>query len=135
MEDIDAVDYANYLRMAFKRYILYKYTMDSDVLFAYQVHPQIETRIRSIAKNSLRDKEYQLLMQSILNETQKSEATGRNAVLLTQYDTRKSLRRLIEREFPWLAVLSYQELQPYTDVRSLGQIAWDSNGLAHEISV
>ncbi len=134
-ESVDAVDYANYLRMVFKRSISYKYISGDEVLLAYQVDPQIETRLRSVDKQPLRDEEYNLLMQAIFNETQKLEGTGEYVVLLTEYDIRKSLRNLIEKEFPQLPVMSYQEVQPFTNLRLLGQISWNSGNLVPDVSM
>jgi len=45
-------------------------------------------------------------------------------VLLTNFDTRRSLRRLLEHEFPDLAVLSYQELPADTNVQPIARISW-----------
>ncbi len=134
-EDVDAVHYANYLRLVFNRSILYKYTSGDDVLLAYRVDPQVETRLRSVDKQPLRDEEYNLLMQAIFSETQRLERTGKYVVLLTEYDIRKSLRNLIEKEFPQLPVMSYQEVQPFTNLRLLGQISWNSGNLVHDVSM
>jgi len=134
-EDVDAVDYANYLRMVFNRSILYKYTSGDDVLLACQVDPQVETRLRSVDKQPLRNEEYSLLMHAIFNETQKLDRTDEYMVLLTEYDIRKSLRNLIEKEFPQLPVMSYQEVQPFTNLRLLGQISWNSGNLVPDVSM
>ena len=48
---------------------------------------------------------------------------GTDAVLLTQADVRRFVRRLVEGDLPDLVVLSYQELAPEVVVQPLGRVA------------
>ena len=45
------------------------------------------------------------------------------AVLLTNAEIRRYVRRLVETEHPDLPVLSYQELAPEAEIRPLGRIS------------
>jgi type III secretory pathway component EscV len=45
---------------------------------------------------------------------------------LTTALIRKPLRNLIEKEFPWLAVLSWQELARGLNIQRLGIISWST---------
>ena len=48
---------------------------------------------------------------------------GAAAVLLTQPDVRRFMRRLLEVDLPDAAVLSYQELAPEVTVQPLGRVS------------
>ena len=43
-------------------------------------------------------------------------------VLLAPMDIRRFLRKIVERDFPELAVLSYQELEPSANIQPLDRI-------------
>jgi type III secretory pathway component EscV len=43
-------------------------------------------------------------------------------VVLASPDVRRSLRQLVAPRFPWMAVLSYEELPPSLPVRAIGKI-------------
>ena len=45
------------------------------------------------------------------------------AIVLTQADVRRFVRRLVEVELPDVTVLSYQELAPEVTVQPLGRVA------------
>jgi hypothetical protein len=123
LADLDAIDFVNYLRTVFfKEYILFSAMKGRRALLAYQLDPQLEERIRNIVEQPLQDNEYDQLMETILNEMQQLPPEDPDPVILTPYDLRKSVAGLIEKEFPWLMVLSYQELQADTEVRVLAQI-------------
>jgi type III secretion protein V len=44
--------------------------------------------------------------------------------LLTTFEVRRRLRKAIERDFPKLAVLSYQELPPDLNIQTIARISW-----------
>jgi type III secretion protein V len=50
---------------------------------------------------------------------------AQNPVLLTSMDIRRTLQKLIEPDFPNLAVLSYQELSPEMNIQPIARISWD----------
>ena len=47
---------------------------------------------------------------------------GQPPVLLTAIDVRRYVRKLIETEFPDIAVISYQEVLPEIRIQPLGRI-------------
>jgi type III secretion protein V len=61
------------------------------------------------------------LSRDILAAVGNSIASG-PGVILTQIDIRRYVRRLVEVEFPRLAVLSFQELVPETQIQPLGRV-------------
>jgi type III secretion protein V len=51
--------------------------------------------------------------------------TTQKPVILTTLESRRPLRRLIDVEFPHLAVLSYQELSPDLNIQPIARISWE----------
>ena len=56
-------------------------------------------------------------------EVGQTPASAQQPVVLTSPDIRRYFRRLVEMEFPYLAVLSYQELTPEMSIQPLARIA------------
>jgi type III secretion protein V len=49
----------------------------------------------------------------------------RSPPLLTSFEIRRALRKIIQHEFPRLAVLSYQEVSPDTNIQRITRISWE----------
>jgi type III secretion protein V len=62
------------------------------------------------------------LSRDILAAIGKTGAGKTQAVILTSAEIRRYVRRLIEAEYPQMAVLSYQELSAETQLQPLGRI-------------
>ena len=118
----NAEDYSNQLRTFFKKYISYKYTRGQSTLLVYLIDPQIETRLITSAQPLNLTERGQLIL-GVLNEVQ--HVPEPTSVILTTIEVRRLLRKLLEKEFPWLAVLSYQELSPDLNIQPLARISWD----------
>lgn len=124
LEDLNCVDYLNCVRMSLKRQISYKYTRGGNTLVVYLLDPLIEERIRDIDQLPLTDEESDKLITSIFTEVKNLPPTTRVfPVILTTLDIRKKLRNLIEKEFPRLAVLCYQELSPDMNIQPIARIS------------
>ena len=121
-ENLNSSDYSNCVRTFMKRYISHKYSRGNNTLPVYLIHPEIEARINEIDKQPLKTEEHDKLIRSVTNEVQYSPTN--TPVILTSIEGRKLLRNLIEKEFPWLAVLSYQELAPEMNIQPLARIEW-----------
>jgi len=119
---LQADDCSNYVRTFLKRYISHKYTRGQSSLLVYLIDPEIEARLNQIEAQSLNLEERTQLIDGVLNEAVYSPSS--TPVILTSIETRRLLRKLIEREFPWLAVLSYQELAPELNIQSIARISW-----------
>jgi type III secretion protein V len=105
-----------------KRYISYKYTRGNSTLPVYLIAPEIEARLNQIEAQPLNNEERGKLIGGVLKEARYSPSAI--PVILTSIETRRVLRKLLEREFPWLAVLSYQELSPEMNIQPLARISW-----------
>jgi type III secretion protein V len=126
----DTVLLTEYVRSSLKRYISYKYSQGQTVLSVYLLDPEIEDLIRGAIKQTsagsylaLDPDSVQLILQSLRNTVTPTPVGGQPPVLLTSIDVRRFARKLIESEFPDMAVLSYQEIVPEVRIQPLGRIA------------
>lgn len=122
LDDLDIVDYSNFGRISLKRYISHKYTRGGNTLVVYLLNPNIEMRIKEMEQD---DKGYLRLIRAISSEVVNLPATAQSPVVLTTVEIRRKLRKLIENEFPYLAVLCYQELSPDISIQPIARISWD----------
>jgi type III secretion protein V len=123
--EMNSADYANCVRTAFKRFISHKYTRGSSSLLAYLFDFDLEARIKDSENSPLTDEEHERLLRIIFKEINDSPTTSARPVILTSIEIRKKLRTLIEKEFPQLPVLSYQELSPDLNIEPLARISWN----------
>ena len=122
------ISLTEHVRVALSRNICKQNLSDTGELFAITLSPDIEQTIArgaspdgqsisidpTFTKNML-DKMNQELEKAIT-------ATGNQPVILCQPPIRYLFRRLIERPFPQIAVMSYAELNPSVKVRPLGMV-------------
>jgi type III secretory pathway component EscV/tetratricopeptide (TPR) repeat protein len=123
-EDLDSTDYADFVRMSLRRYISHKYMRGGNTLVVYLMDPKIEARMSDSAKNPLSGKEKSRLIDAVRDEIGSLPPTAQVPVILTTYLVRKPLWRLINEDFPNLAVLSYQELSPDMNIQPIARITW-----------
>jgi hypothetical protein len=115
-----AREHAESLRHSLRRLICYRLSRGTNILPLYQLDPAIERRLADPAPLS-RD-EYGRLIQA-LAEVGNVPPTARNPVILTAATIRARTRREIEKEFPGLPVVSYQELMPEVSLQPIARIA------------
>src|SRR5579862_356810 len=125
----DTVLLTEYVRSSLKRYISYKYSQGQSVLAVYLLDPEIEDLIRGAIKQTsagsylaLDPDSVQLILHSMRTTIQPTPPGGQPPVLLTAIDVRRFVRKLIEGEFPDLAVVSYQEIVPEIRIQPLGRV-------------
>lgn len=125
----DTVLLTEYIRGGLKRYISYKYSMGQTVLSVYILDPEIEDMVRGAIKQTsagsylaLDPDSVQLILQAIRGVVTPPPVGGQPPVMLTTIDVRRFVRKLIEMEFPELAVVSYQEIVPEIRIQPLGRI-------------
>ncbi len=107
--------------MSLKKYISDKHKGNQDVLVVYLLDHQIETRID--CGFDLTSNEHDRLIKSIFKEVGISIKYS-TPVILTSLKVRKKLGKLIEKEFPWLLVLCYEELAFELNIQPIGHISW-----------
>lgn len=125
----DTVLLTEYIRSSLKRYISYTYSQGQSILAAYMLDQEIEDMIRGAIKQTsagsylaLDPDSVQLILQAMRQTISPTPAGGQSPVLLTTMDIRRFTKKLIEGEFPELAVLSYQEIVPEIRIQPLGRI-------------
>jgi len=118
-----------YVRSSLKRYISYKYSLGKSTLSAYQMDPEIEDMVRGSIKQTsagsylaLDTDAVQMILNTVRNSVVPTPPGGQPPVLLTTLDVRRYVKKLIEVEFPDLAVMSYQEVVPEIRIQPLGRI-------------
>lgn len=125
----DTVLLTEYVRSSLKRYISYKYSQGQSVLTAYLLDPEIEDMVRSSIKQTsagsflaLDPDTTQLVIQAFKSIIVPVPAGSQPAVLITNMDVRRFVRKLIESDFPEMPVISYQEIIPEIRIQPLGRV-------------
>jgi type III secretion protein V len=125
----DTVLLTEYVRSSLKRYISYKYSQGQSILSVYLLDPEIEDMVRGAIKQTsagsylaLDPDSVQLILHSMRSTVVPTPLGGQPPVLLTAIDVRRFVRKLIEGEFPDMAVVSYQEIVPEIRIQPLGRI-------------
>lgn len=125
----DTVMLTEYVRAALKRYISHKYSRGQNTLIVYLLDPQIEETVRSSIQQTssgsylaLEPEITQEILSAIRNEIGSLPPTAQNPVILTTMEIRRYFRKLVELEFPHLAVLSYQELSPDMNIQPIARV-------------
>ena len=128
----DTVMLTEYVRNALKRYISHKFTRGGNTLVVYLLDPQIEETVRAAIQHTqsgsylaLEPEITQEMLTATRNEVGNLPPTAQNPVILTTMEIRRYFRKLVELEFPHLAVLSYQELSPDMNIQPIARISLD----------
>jgi type III secretion protein V len=125
----DTVMLTEYVRNALKRYISHKYTRGGNTLVVYLLDAHIEETVRNAIQHTqsgsylaLEPEVTQEILSSVRAEVGNLPPTAQNPVILTTMEIRRYFRKLVELEFPHLAVLSYQELSPDMNIQPIARI-------------
>ncbi|MGE5196771.1 MAG: type III secretion system export apparatus subunit SctV [Anaerolineae bacterium] len=125
----DTVLLTEYVRSSLKRYISYKYSQGQSILSVYLLDPEIEDMVRGAIKQTsagsylaLDPDSVQMILHAMRTIIVPTPVGGQPPVLLTAIDVRRFVRKLIEGEFPEMAVVSYQEIVPEIRIQPLGRV-------------
>jgi type III secretion protein V len=126
----DTVMLTEYVRSSLKRYISFRYTAGKDTLFVYLLDPEIEDVIRGSIRRTSTGSFLSLdpaithdILDAIRREIANLPPSAQQPVVVTDMELRRFVRKMVELEFPSLAVLSYQELTSELNVQPLGRIS------------
>lgn len=126
----DTVMLTEYVRSSLKRYISFRYTAGKDTLFVYLLDPEIEDVIRGSIRRTTTGSFLSLdpaithdILDAIRREISNLPPSAQQPVVVTDMELRRFVRKMVELEFPSLAVLSYQELTSELNVQPLGRIS------------
>lgn len=125
----DTVLLTEYVRSSLKRYISYKYSLGQSILSVYTLDPEIEDLVRGAIKQTsagsylaLDPDTAQMILTAMRQMITPTPTGGQPPVLLSGIDVRRFVRKLIEGEFPDMAVVSYQEVIPEIKIQPLGRV-------------
>ncbi len=120
-----------HIRAGLKRYITHKYAGHSNTLAVYLLDPEIEDMVRNAIRTTEKGNYLALepeITQEIVEAVGKEIAAhpfppgARPPVILTTAEIRRYFRKIIELEFPQLAVLSYQELAENLRIQPIARV-------------
>lgn len=125
----DTVLLTEYVRSSLKRFISYKYAQGQSTLSVYLLDPEIEEMVRGAIKQTSAGSYLALdpdavnqILKGMRNTITPTPPGGQPPVMLTAIDVRRFVRKLIETEYPDIAVISYQEILPEIRIQPLGRI-------------
>lgn len=127
----DTLMLAEHVRAGMKRYITHKYAGPSNTLAVYLLDPEIEDMVRNAIRRTEKGNYLALepdVMQEIVEAVGKEIAShpfppgARPPVILTTAEVRRYFRKIVELEFPQLAVLSYQELAENLRIQPIARV-------------
>ncbi len=121
-----------HIRAGLKRYITHRYAGHANALAVYLLDPEIEDQVRNAIRSTEKGNYLALepeITQEIVEAVGKEIAShpfppgARPPVILTTAEIRRYFRKIIELEFPQLAVLSYQELSENLRIQPIARVA------------
>lgn len=124
----DIVLVAEYVRMALRRHLSYRYADHAHALRVLVARPELEERLRRSVHTGPAgtqlavEPELASRLLAQIGEFARGEH-GASMVLLSSMDVRRHLRKLTEAEYADIPVLSYQELVPDLQLIPVGQLA------------
>jgi len=125
----DSVMLTEYVRVALKRHISFRYSAGNNLLPAYLLAPSVEDTVRGAVRQTSGGSYLALdpgtsrqLLDSIKATVGDLSRSMQKPVLLTSMDIRRYLRKMIEQDLYELPVLSYQELTPEVNIQPLARV-------------
>ncbi|GGB56461.1 flagellar biosynthesis protein FlhA [Fictibacillus barbaricus] len=118
-----------YVRQGLSRQISKSYTTENEPLHVITLGGSVEKRIADSVQQtehgnylSLDPHDSQVIFDSITRELESGRSFDQSVVILCSPAVRMYVRQLIERYLPDVAVLSYNELEPELEVKSVGVV-------------
>jgi type III secretion protein V len=143
--ETDIVALTEQVRTALKRKICYQLSEGRSTLFVYQLDPEIEEAFRNSIRHaatgpylSMDPETIQIVLDSVHAQIGNLPPMAQRPVILTDGDIRRFVKRLLEYNYPDLAVLQYEQLTPEISVQPLGFITMNRSqalaaGGSHEL--
>jgi FHIPEP family len=125
-------EYAECVRRHLRGQLTSMHTGGGNWLKTIAVDERLEARLRHSVAQPLDEGERDQLRGSVWGAYESFARSGVPPVVVTNSEVRRFLRGLLEKEFPFLPVVSLQELAPGTQVQSVNRIVW-ARGPAKEV--
>lgn len=117
------------VRAGFARQLCQQFSDERGIIHAMIVEPSVESQLLTQIHESSAALWLELdldsslrLLRSVTKGVEKAQQQGYTPVVLCSPRPRRFLRRLLEPTFPHLPVLSFSEIAPLTEVRTLGTL-------------
>jgi len=126
-KDIDLL--TEYVRQALGRQITNIYTDENDRISVITLSPEVEQIIRNSVKETeqgnylaIEPQKAQQILRSLNSALEQSSLLGIQTVILCPSMVRLYFHRLIERNYPNIPVLSYNEIPINIDIEAVGVV-------------
>ena len=120
---------AEYVRMALARQISELHKDKDGKIRVFTIDPGVEQQLGEMVQSTkqglmlvIDPSLAEVLLERIGREAERMQGAGYNPVCICSPNIRLALRRLIEGRFPTLAVVSYNEITPDTELESVGMV-------------
>jgi len=125
----DTVLLVEYVRSALSRYISYKFSGGQNIMAAYLLDPSLEELIRKSVRQTSGGSYLAMdpaTVRAILTVVKKTVGDlariPQKPVIIVSVDIRRYFRKMIEKEYYELPVLSFQELSQEINIQPLGRL-------------
>ena len=125
----DSVLLVEYVRSALSRYISYKFSGGQNIVAAYLLDPSLEEKIRKsvrqtsggsyLAMDPATVRSILALVKHTIGDLAK---IPQKPVIIVSVDIRRYFRKMIEKDYYELPVLSFQELSAEINIQPLGRL-------------
>ena len=124
LDELAAENYADAVRVAFRRFISYKYTVGHDKLLVFLLEPEIETRLAQSEVSPFSTEEADKLLNAVHREVDALQPDVQLPAILTTQPARRGLRRLVRQEFERMPAIAYEDLSPELNIQPIARITW-----------
>jgi len=125
----DSVLLVEYVRAALSRYISYKFSGGQNIVAAYLLDPSLEEKIRKSVRQTSGGSYLAMdpaTVRSILAVVKRTigdmNKIPQKPVIIVSVDIRRYFRKMIEKDYYELPVLSFQELSAEINIQPLGRL-------------
>ena len=125
----DTVLLVEYVRSALSRYVSYKFSGGQNIIAAYLLDPSLEEKIRKSVRQTSSGSYLAMdpaTVRSILAVVKKTVGdlakVPQKPVVIVSVDIRRYFRKMIEKDWYELPVLSFQELSPEINIQPRGRL-------------
>lgn len=125
----DPILLTEHVRSALNRYITHKFSGGQSVISAYLLSKSVEDEIRGAVRQTsgasylaLAPETHRRLITALKATIGDFSRHAMKPVVLAPMDVRRFFRKIVERDFPDLAVLSFQELTAQVNIQPLERI-------------
>ena len=125
----DSVLLVEYVRAALSRYISYKFSGGQNIVAAYLLDPSLEEKIRKSVRQTSGGSYLAMdpaTVRAILAVVKRTigdlAKIPQKPVVIVSVDIRRYFRKMIEKDYYELPVLSFQELSAEINIQPLGRL-------------